>query len=177
MKWNPAAIKLYCEIAAFGFAAIFLFGKLVTGQFNYGMDISLDVQRELDQKEEGVDNAAISIKLKRPDGGRVELTDAHIEVSMVTGNVSNTELLHSESLGNLIIERKETSGKIQDGFRGNGIFLPPSDGTQLGYYVKIPHAVPVLIDVTLVGKRTGPAGWFGNPQWRASAISLPQANT
>lgn len=55
---NP--IKIVCEIAAYGFAAVFLATKFVGGQANAGMEVSLELIRR-EALEPNVDNLAILV--------------------------------------------------------------------------------------------------------------------
>ena len=54
------------------------------------------------------------------------------------------------------------------------MYLPPKEGTQLGYFYQAERGVPILVEVTIEATRTGFGGRH-RPQWRASAVSLPNS--
>jgi hypothetical protein len=169
-------LKLYCEIAVYGAAALFLVLKLLSGKYNYGMEVSLDLERRADPKDVSLDLLAMTIHLKRPDSGRLEIRDVYLETLEVTNPSSSAEAINVDP--RRITERAERNGKVdkRGRFRDYGTILPPNDATHLAFLTRVRRGEPVLVDATIIAKRTGPAAWLGNPQWRASAISLPPAS-
>lgn len=169
-------VKLYCEIAAFGFAALFLVGKVANGYFNHGMEVGIELERVPSARDTTRDDLAITVKLKRPDAGRIEISDVYIEVSDVTDSTSAPRIIRKPS----ITTEHQTqvdgdSARVKSGLQRRGTLLPPGDGTQLAYFARVREGEPVLVDVTILGRRTGFSRWLGRPQWRGSAISLPEA--
>ena len=160
--------KLYLEVAAYGFGALFLLTKLVYGDFNAGMEVAVELHRAPNLENVSEDNLSVLVKLKRNHLGRIEIKDLVLKVS----NLSEPNAKSEPTRNSLITtEREVNDGRISDTQSANGIFLPPGDATQLAYLVPVKRGVPILVDATVLATRTGP--WFDYSQWRASAISLP----
>jgi hypothetical protein len=162
-------VKQFCEVAAYVCAVLFLLTKLVGGQLNAGTEISLEVSRAPDLHSPRTDSLSVLVKLKRADIGRLEILDVLIEVSHLGEQGGQPTLIRNR---HTIAERRTERGSITATESDHGTFLPPGDGTQLAYLARVKAGEPVLIDVTILAKRTGL--WIGRPQWRASAISLPR---
>jgi|ERR1039457_2919622 hypothetical protein len=152
-----ARIKTKTEIVAFAAAAVFLVVQLIGGEFNYGMELALEANRS--QLDTSKDLVSISLKMKRPDHGRITIKDVEIEVIKGFGGMA--EKLPSEE------------ARIQERIGGNNLALPPGDATQLAYWFKVPKKTPALVDVSVLGKRTGLSWFLGEPQWRASIVVHP----
>ena len=168
-KLDPQTLKTYIEIAAFGLAAMFLLGKLASGQFNDGMVVSLTADR-YHATNGANDVIALAVHLRRNEIGRIELRDVLIEL----GDGSTTDQPVRLQTGSLRIREKKTAvDTLASAAREDGTFLPPGDGTQLGYLINVPTGKPVVVDVTVLARRTGLR--FGRPQWRSSIAVLPVA--
>ena len=175
MNIDLAQVKLYCEIAAYGFAALFLITRLITGQLNAGMEVGLELVRSADPKNVGQDDLAVTVRLKRTHLGRREIKDVLLEVSDAAVKGSEPKCL---SIEGVTAERKTAGGLISrkpENRSRRGIALPPGDATQVAYLLSAGRDESVLMDVTVLAVRTGP--WIGKPQWRASAVSLPNRPT
>jgi hypothetical protein len=111
--------------------------------------------------------------MKRTDIGRIEINDVTVaESDLVKPSSKQIRHIYEE----LITEPYSANGKIKDPPKDDKhdrrpMALPPGDGTQLAIFFEVERDHPILIDATILGTRTGI--WLGQPQWRASAISLP----
>jgi hypothetical protein len=171
------SVKVVFEVLAYVFGAIFLLTKLLGGQENSGMDVSLDLKRTKSVTGVDRDQIAVTLKLKRSDIGRLRLDDIAVDVVDLADPSSS---LSQQRADDILRERVVTSDKdgmprIGKELMKNGLYLPPNDGTQLAYWFSVKRGSPIRVDVTITSTRTG--FWIGNPQWRASAISLPLADT
>jgi hypothetical protein len=176
MKAELDTLKLWLEIAAFGFAAVFILTKLIGGQFNAGAEMSVETIREHIPGNKAEDFVAIVIKLKRSDIGRIEVHDILIEATdLVDG--SKIKVPRQERLVTERKPEKDQNGRFQatENLSNKGVFLPPGDATQFAYLLRVKRTAPVLVDVTILASRSGP--WIGQPQWRGSAVSLPKENS
>lgn len=186
------SLKMYLEIAAFGFAALFFFSRLVYGEFNAGMEVRLELKRVAhnDQQDLVVGN----ISMKRAEVGRLEIVDIVLEVAHNVLEPARREALrvdpnillerhysvsHDARVGGLVCGKAELTLAQEPNVpqfalchRPNRIHLPPNDGTHVSQAFLVPRGNPVLVDATVLATRTGI--WFGKPQWRVSAVSLPQ---
>jgi hypothetical protein len=166
-------LKLVLEVAAFGFAAAFLFTKLVGGQFNAGAEMSVETAREPNPANNAEDFVSVIVKLKRTDIGRIEVHDILIEASDLIDGARlvvprQDRLVREREAGLSTDERPQVTDKLSK----DGVFLPPGDATQFAYLLKVKRNSPVAVDATVLASRSGP--WIGKPQWRGSAISLPK---
>jgi hypothetical protein len=163
-------IKTILEAIAYLFGALFLFSKLIYGQANAGMDVSLDLKRFKARVDTDPDQLSITLKLKRSDVGRIRIDDITLDIIDFSNAESSQCGIRSPEV---MLERKVSrNGQIQSAQLSNGLYLPPNDGTQLGYWACVTRGCAIRVDVTITSTRTGL--WFGHPQWRASAISLPE---
>lgn len=158
-------IKLVVEIAAFALGAIFILLRLLDGQGNSTMEVSLELERT-EGESPGLDFLAIKLGLKRADIGRLKLQDIVIEISDVS----------DESLPKVEIRDHTLHEALEQASRGRTVagwvYLPPKEATQLGYFARVKRQAPVLVEVRIVATRTGFGHWH-RPEWRASAVSLP----
>lgn len=161
-------VKLACEITAYGFAAIFLITKVIGGQANAAMEVSMEMTRGEVPAKPDTEYLAVSLKLKRSDIGRLEINDVVLDVIDLTDPKASQNEIRVPSVAR---ERETKGGKVLPAESGDGTFLPPNDATQLGYLVSIKRGSAVRVDATILASRTGP--WYGKPQWRVSGISLP----
>lgn len=168
MKFSITDVKTALEIAAYICGVLFIITKLIGGQANAGMEVSIELGRAASASQPEVDNLSILLKLKRPDLGRIELEDVAIEVSDAFDSASEAAVLR---VPRVISERRVDNGQVTLAPSSRGITLPPSDATQIAYITQVKRGVPIFVDATIVGTRTGL--WVGKPQWRASAIALP----
>lgn len=168
--------KAILEILAYGSAAVFLLTKLVAGQLNPGMEVSVELNRTANPKDTSLDILAVQVKLKRTEIGRLEINDVMLEVSTPMQATNEPKIVRNNSV---VRERKwnqEGSDYVLTSSAStSGTFMPPGDATQLAYLTQVPRGVAVQVDATILATKTGP--WFGKPQWRASAISLPLSST
>jgi hypothetical protein len=178
--------KVILEILAFGFAAVFIGLKLVDGELNPGMEMSLELERKPSVYSADSDNLAVLVKLKRNDMGRLRINDVLLEMSLPTepqvkpqpfrNPLVTTEKAIEKKKGKSIqvigAQEEEEKGKKKE---KEGTNLPPGDATQFAYFMTVKRCVPVQIDATVLATRTGL--WFGNPQWRVSALSLPDCDS
>ena len=171
MASKPEKIKLFCEIAAYGCAALFLFAKLIAGQLNAGTDVSLELKRSPNSKNKAMDDLAVLVRLKRADIGRLELKDVLLQCSNPNDPGAKSNVIRNPAI---TTERKTSKGTVTEDHSDSGIFLPPNDATQLAFITQVKRDEPVLVDATILTTRTGP--WIGMPQWRASAISFPDVS-
>jgi len=173
---NPCALKEWFEVAALGFGALFLLGKVLGGQFNSGMEVRLSAERQqVDTKRDAV---SLTVHLTRTDVGRLEVRQVQIETSTIEMHrepacpgppalvAIDRSTFHPR-------ERRVWRGKLTHAPSTHGVALPPGDATQLGYLLAVEPSKSLYVDVTILGVRTGPARLLGRPQWRASLVVLP----
>ena len=149
-------------------ARLFLVTKLAAGQMNPSMDVSLELKRELDSKSTDKDYLSVLVKLKRTDVGRVRINDVVLKVVDLTDTKAKP-LVATNS--RIVTENRIIDHQLSEVQSTERTVLPPGDGTQLAYFLQVKRDTPILVDATIIGRRTGP--WIEPSQWRASAISLP----
>lgn len=158
--------KVYAEIAAYALGSAFILLKLIDGQINATMEVSLELERGEMKDSPEADFLAIKLALKRADIGRLRLQDIVLELSDASDNDSPKTQIRDEAI------RKELSSEARREGIAGWMYLPPKEGTQLGYFHRVGRDIPILVEVRIVTTRTGFGRWH-RPQWRASAVSLP----
>jgi hypothetical protein len=167
-RWPPlGTLKTYVELAAFGLAAIFLLGKVISGQYNDGMEVRLIPERC--RLSATGDIIALEVQLARNGVGRIQVRDVLVEYS----EGSNTGEVPRTFREPMRIRERSHNGHVLSATpeKNKDTFLPPGDATQLGYLIPASHGSPVILDVTILARRTRLR--IGNPQWRASTVVLP----
>src|SRR3990167_9780864 len=122
MNLSLADTKTALEIAAYICGVLFLLTKLIGGQANAGMEVSVELSRAEVAANSDADNLSILLKLKRPDLGRIEIDDVVIEVSDATDSSSKPMVLR---VPRVTAERQVEDGQVQQVPSSRGITLPP----------------------------------------------------
>jgi hypothetical protein len=148
-----------------------LAAKLIFGQFNAAMDVTISCERKPDLVNSHEHLLGVTVRLQRKDIGRLEIEDVLLRkgdpLAGKYEDVARQPWVHEDK----VLQITAGAATIQGDSDRRGCALPPGDGTQFAYCIKVPASEPVLVDVTILARRTGI--WPGRPQWRASAISLP----
>ncbi len=168
--WNISLeeIKLYFEIAAYALGSVFILLKLIDGSIDATMEVSLELEREEVKDCPESDFLAIKLGLKRADRGRLKLQEIVLVLSDASGKNPEKVTIIDKAV------EQELAPMPPGRNMAKWMYLPPKEGTQLGYFYQAERGVPILVEVTIEATRTGFGGRH-RPQWRASAVSLPNS--
>ncbi|MEO6734428.1 MAG: hypothetical protein ABIN01_24620 [Ferruginibacter sp.] len=158
--------KTLFTIIASASAALFFIWKIVAGWLVVNVQISIEVERQSDTKE----NDLLSFKLIFIKGNTDTLQIKDVKARVRKENESDIikgfifPEIHKLSFDGILINFDSPNAD------GKNISLSPGESFHVGRFVTIPAGECVIVEAALHGSRTM---WGKGFQWRASIASLP----
>lgn len=165
-------LKTVLEIAALAIGALFLLAKLIDGEAHSAMQVSLELKREPIAGSCETELLAAKLGLERSAVGVLKLTDITLTLSDPLDERRPTSPGPPIRDTGIVDELKREK---HGGEPAPWIYLPPNEGTELGYATIIKRNVPVAVEAKISTVRTVFGVWQREQQWRASAVSLPSS--
>jgi hypothetical protein len=165
------ALKVWAEFIAYGSGGAFLIFKIGSGYFI--TDLSLNISCERFSLSDDLDNLSVTALVKKGEKNTIRIHDARIRITDLAGNfIDERKMIGIERLS----FKTDSSERISITFRPSlnkpWLSLPPGDETQFAGLCEVPSARSFTVEVVILGKKL----WGGKvAQWRASAVSFPNA--
>jgi len=170
---KPDDFKSVVEGFAVLAAAGYFFQRLLSGYFVVNLSVAVAVER---MKEDERDLLAVTATLEKGDRGTLSLHDVVIRVVSEGG----TPIVQQVDVQRFAFTRQRVNGTTLDrcvaeltatSMSTPLLNLTPGECMTVSGYVDVPSGKTCLVEVVVLGERTG----SGNvAQWRSSTVSLPR---